>query len=231
MVRLFKSEDGEEPAEDREALKSGLAFDIEDILLMLPPGIVVLGTFVVCGQEDVAQDAVAWDRVKLIYRVLRKLCVDSPPQKHFILSHNPTTSKTTCKQMLGVKSQLDKNDLKPAAIEFKETTEYQLVQLNAQFTLTRNTFLRKSDWVSGDRGHMDATRLRDKLTAGLESSLNNTLIAFNGEIPTPKQKVRDVAVVQQDSAGGDRQERAPVLVEIYEKNVSCHLNCRNGRFN
>lgn len=218
MVRLFKSEDDE--VEDVESRKDGLVYDIEDVLHMLTPGIEVLGTFVVCSSDDVEKDTEAWDRVKLVYRVVRKLC---STEKHFILGHNASSGispgKTTCKLVQGDKQNLDKNELKTVSVDFSERDAYKSVQLSAQFSLTRSTFLRSFDWAGGTRGHMKVDRLRDMLCKGLEATINGALITFNGEIPLPQQQVKDVVFGQMDEAG-DRSKSPPIVAEIYEKNVS-----------
>lgn len=228
MCRLFKSED--EPLEgdaaagspeiDEDERKEQLVFDVEDIMHMLTPGIEVLGTFVVCKSDDVVKDSAAWDRVKLIYRVIRKLCVDA--SKHYLLIHSGATEakgKTSCKLVVGDKPNLDKNELKSVAVEFsdKDKDAYKLVQLNAQYSLTRSHFLRSFELAGGEHGQMTGKKLREMLCSGLEKTLNSALITFNGEIPGDKQKVEDV-VANQDR--GDRSSKAAVIVEIYEKNVS-----------
>lgn len=218
MVRLFKSEDDE--VEDVETRKDGLVYDIEDVLHMLTPGIEILGTFVVCSSEDVEKDTEAWDRVKLVYRVVRKLCPTAT--KHFILGRNASSGqgKTTCKLVQGDKPNLDKNELKTVTVDFSERDAYKLVQLNAQFSLTRSTFLRSYDWAGAAQGQMKVDRLRDMLCKGLEETLNGALITFNGEIPLPQQQVKDVVLGQMDAAGDRSSRSPPIVAEIYEKNVS-----------
>lgn len=224
MCRLFKSEDeagDDSPGVDEEERKDSLVYDVEDILHMLTPGMEVLGTFVVCQSDDVVKDANAWDRVKLIFKVLRKLCPDAT--KHYVLVHSTAgTGKTSCKLVVGDKANLDKNELKPVTVEFSDKDAYKLVQLNAQFSLTRSHFLRSFDWAGGERGQMKVKRLRELLCNGLEKTLTSALITFNGEIPTAKQKIQDVAVNQAADAGGagDRAKMVPIVAEIYEKNVS-----------
>lgn len=223
MCRLFKSEDDENNAthevteEDR---KETLVYDIEDILNMLTPGIEVLGTFVASKSDDVVKDANAWDRVKLIYRVIRKLCPDA--QRHYLMIHNPSTS-TTCRLVVGDKPNLDKNELKPATVEFSDKDAYKLVQLNAQYSLTRSHFLRSYDWAGSSRGQVKLAKLKELLCEGLEKTLNTALITFNGEIPVAKQKISEVNI-NQPEAGGDRSKVATVLAEIYEQNVRILIN-------
>lgn len=205
---------------DEEERKDTLVFDVEDILNMLTPGIAVLGTFVVCKSDDVVKDAAAWDRVKLIYRVIRKLCADA--SKHYLLVHNSTAGKTSCKLVVGDKANLDKNELKPVIVDFSDRDAYKLVQLNAQFSMTRSHFLRSYDLVAAAgeaSAQMKASRLKELLCVELEKTLNSALITFNGEIPAANQKIQDV-VANQTEAGGDRAKVAPIVAEIYEKNVS-----------
>lgn len=229
MCRLFKSDDeaGDETTEDaallddEEQRKDSLVYDVQDILHMLTPGMEVLGTFVVCSSDDVVADAKAWDRVKLVYRVVRKLCPDAG--KHYVLVHSTTgAGKTSCKLVVGDKANLDKCELKAVTVEFSDRDAYKLVQLNAQFSLTRSHFLRSFDWAGNERGQMKVKRLREMMCGGLEKTLTSALITFNGEIAAAKQKIQDVAISQTDVAGGDpaRGKVAPIVVEIYEKNVS-----------
>lgn len=215
---------------DEEERKDTLVYDIQDILHMLTPGIQVLGTFVVSHSDDVVKDANAWDRVKLIYRVIRKLCGDT--DKHYLLVHSVgKTTATSCQLVVGDKANLDKNELKSAKVEFKEKEAMELVQVNAQFSLTRSHFLRAYDWAEGERGQMAVTKLKELLCAGLEKTLQNALITFNGEIPAAKQKIADVTANQAD-AGGDRESRAASIVaEIYENNVNIDLIIGGGWIN
>ena len=238
MCRLFKNEDDltEDPV-DEEERKNSLVYDVEDILHMLTPGIEVLGTFVVTkGTDDVVKDTDAWDRVKLIYRAIRKLCPDA--SKHYVLIHQvgEKGGKTTSKLVVGDKPNLDKNELKPVAIEFSTKDAQKLVQVNALYSLTRSHFLRSYDWKGGERGHLKAAKLKELLCDGLEKTLQDALITFNGEVQQEKKKILDVAQ-NQTEAGGDRSKLAPIVAEIYEKNVSlnsiflfphnlsCNLGC------
>ena len=238
MCRLFKNEDDltEDPV-DEEERKNSLVYDVEDILHMLTPGIEVLGTFVVTkGTDDVVKDTDAWDRVKLIYRAIRKLCPDA--SKHYVLIHQvgEKGGKTTSKLVVGDKPNLDKNELKPVAIEFSAKDAQKLVQVNALYSLTRSHFLRCYDWKGGERGHLKAAKLKELLCDGLEKTLQDALITFNGEVQQEKKKILDVAQ-NQTEAGGDRSKLAPIVAEIYEKNVSlnsiflfphnlsCNLGC------
>lgn len=235
MCRLFKSEEDRGAGEDEgvqqideEERKDTLVFDVEDILHMLTPGIGVLGTFVVCKSDDVVKDAAAWDRVKLIYRVIRKLCADA--SKHYLLVHNSTAGKTSCKLVVGDKANLDKNELKPVTVDFSDKDAYKLVQLNAQFSMTRSHFLRSYELVAAGEtaAQMKASRLQELLCVELEKTLSSALITFNGEIPAANQKIQDV-VANQTEAGGDRAKVAPIVAEIYEKNVSGLREVVNNR--
>lgn len=196
--------------------KDTLVYDLQDILHMLTPGIEVIGLFVVCSTtDDVVKDTNAWDRVKLIYRVLRKLCPES--SRYYLLTH--CASKTDCKLVVGDKANLDKNEFKSTAVEVAEQQAYKLVQINAQFSLTRSHFLRSYDWANGgQRGHMGVSKLKQLLVDGLEKTLNTALITFNGEIPQAKQCVQDVTVSQTE-AGGDSATACPVVAEFYEQNL------------
>lgn len=217
MCRLFKSED-EEPA-DEEERKEALVDDCEDILHMLTPGVEVLGSFVVCKSDDVVKDQPAWDRVKLLYRVIRKLCGEQ--RQHYILVHNAQAAngkQTSAKLVVGDKSNLDKNELKSISVDFSDRKPFNFVQVDAQFSLTRSAFLRSYDWAKGERGQMPMKRLRESLCgADLERTLDQALITFNGEMANGK--IRDL-VTRREDAGADSSKLNPVIAEIYEKNVT-----------
>lgn len=216
MCRLFKSEDDAEEPWNEETGKDALIYDVEDILHMLAPGVDILGSFIVCKSDDVAKDP-AWDRVKLLYRIIRKL---SGAEKHYILVHNAQAAKgkqNSVKIVVGDKPNLDKNELKPSSIDFTGHKAFNFVQVDTQFAFTQSVFLRSSDFAKGQRGQMQSTRLQKLLCGNLESILNKALITFNGEIPVPNLKVSEL-MTRRENAGGDNA-KSPVIAEIYEDNV------------
>lgn len=213
MCRVFKDSVSDPPTDDD---KEALLDDLEFVQQMLPPGIDILGTFVVCDTDDVEKSSErAWELVKLSFLGIKKLGDRQRPQH--ILTYNATgTGKATCKLVVGDKSNLDKNELQTIKFEFVEpTSTADWIQVDTQYDLSKSHFFRSCDLK--DSAYVTSTRIRETLTGPVQKAIEAATIMFDGELRDKKQSLEQFVPSKEQKL--DRSRLAVVTAEVYEQNV------------